>query len=60
MTSKEKLSLFSENGNDTSANKGVDMPSVKDEYIYKIVGLLHECNDVTLLDLMLQLLEKSK
>lgn len=32
---------------------------MKDEYIRKIIDLLHKCNDISLLDLILRLLQKS-
>ncbi len=33
--------------------------TTKDEYILKIIALLKECNDITLLDLVYRLLGKS-
>lgn len=32
---------------------------MKDEYIQKIIDLLHKCNDISLIDLILRLLQKS-
>ncbi len=33
---------------------------MREEYIQQIVELLHKCNDVSLLDLIFQLLQKSE
>lgn len=36
------------------------MIDMKDQYITKIIELLHKCNDPSLLDLIFQLLDKSQ
>lgn len=33
---------------------------MKEEYIPKIIELMNQCNDVSLLDLIMQLLQKSR